>query len=232
MFRNTKILTVYCAALAIFLSFSIKPSYAARTGVQEKEASQELLDAAKKPKLPEGAKLLKPMFLDKSLFIPAKNWKYEEADDDRPFAHSVDQTGSVAFGAPIEEKHGAFVQYKVTAFKSTAEAHQVYQRLSQVKKVVANITQKSRSLHKGNESIEITRVINDLKGTPQEYSNDSYIRYDKYLVHIESRSDMRSLGPRPASGSRKWMSEPVFEKVYTAAMDKWAKYKILLAESK
>ena len=227
-----KYLVVCLGLIALPLSAVTLYAAPARSASQDKEATKDHIEPKKEPKLPEGSKQLKPMFLDKTLFIPDKWWKYEEADDDRPFSHSVEQMGSVAIGATLEEKHGAFVRYRVTKFVSVEEARKAFVTMSKIKKVVSNVSQKSRPLHKGNEGVENKLLIRDLKGSPQEQFCYSYIRFDQYLVQVDSRSDMRALGPRPSTGNRKWMSEPVYESVMQAAMDRWAKYKVLLAKSK
>ncbi len=201
-------------------------------GKEEHEDFKGLINPKSAPKVPEGVKQLKAMYLDKSLFTPDKWWKYEEADDDRPYAHAVEQGSAVAFGAPLEEKHGAFIRYTVMMLDSAGKAHETFLKMSTPRKVVENVRLTVRPLRKGNESAEIITNIRDSKGAPQQHLSSAYMRFDRYLVVIDSRADMRAIGARPNSGDRKWMSEPVYNSILQAAADRWSKYKILLAKQK
>lgn len=213
------------------------PAFGQQTPVVKKDAQAKpappgIPDPKFRHKMPEGAKQLKPMFLDKGLFQADKWWKYEEADDDRPFAHSVEQQGSVGFGAPLEEKHGAFVRYRVLQMENAEKAHQSYGKIAAVKQTPANIQRKVRPLKNGEEGIEVRDEVKDNKGVVVRQTRAAFIRFDRYIVIVESRADMRAFGSRPRSGQRKWMSDPVFDKVLQATLERWSNYRVLLADVK
>ncbi len=181
---------------------------------------------------PKSPPQLKPMFLDKKVFTPDDRWHYEEADDDRAFGSSVEQVTGISFGSPQEPSHGAFVKYYVFTLASPEKAHGMYLKLLPKNPVPANVKRTTRGWAKADEGSEITEALLDPKGVAQQQDRIAVARYGRYVVQLLGNSDMRAPGPRPQTGERKWLSEPVFENTLQALKTRWANYKTLLAAYK
>jgi hypothetical protein len=181
------------------------------------------------PHTPGGEPQLKPMFLDKKLFMPDKWWKYEEADDDRPPAFSVEQTSSVSLGGRALVDHGAQVQYRVRQFPTPAIAHLVLQHMVDASRRPRNVKRTQTGLRQGDEAVHVTTKLVDDRGKMVEFGQETIARYGKFLVYVTSKSDLRALGLRPKSGERRWMSEPIHERVVAAVFARWTRYRTLLA---
>jgi len=181
------------------------------------------------PGTPGGEPQLKPMFIDKKLFMPDKWWKYEEADEDRVPAFSVEQTGTVSLAGHSLFDHGAQVQYRVRQFATPKIAHLVLQSLVNSSRRPRNVKRTETRLHQGDESIDVKTLLVDDHGKILESGQETFARYGKYVVYVSSKSDMRALGPRPKTGERRWMSEPVHDRVVAVAFARWTRYKALLA---
>jgi hypothetical protein len=75
----------------------------------------------------------------------------------------------------------------------------------------------------------VKTLLVDDHGKILESGQETFARYGKYVVYVSSKSDMRALGPRPKTGERRWMSEPVHDRVVAVAFARWTRYKALLA---
>jgi len=182
-----------------------------------------------RPRTFAGAPQLKPMFLEKSLIAPEKWWKYEEDDDDRPARFSVEQTGTVSLGGSSLIDHGAQLQYRVRQYPTAAIAHNALQKMVSDSRRPHNLKRTVTPLRDGDEAVEVTAKLVPDGRTVVEFSKDTLARYGNYVVQVYSRSDLRALGPRPKIGERRWMSEPVHDRVVAAVFARWSHYKTLLA---
>lgn len=184
----------------------------------------------KPPPMPKGARQLKPMYIDPRLFAPDKWWKYEGHDDDRPDAYGVEQNGAVSIGGRLQQNHGANVFYRASEFATGAKAHEAMRdrvrRLRGSRGTAGSVAPYRR----GDEALLFRRITPDKEGKPAYFASVALVRYGRYVVEIAGASDMKAFGPRPQTGERPWMCEPVFNSVLKAALAKWDRHRALLPE--
>jgi hypothetical protein len=173
--------------------------------------------------------LLRPMFVDKSLFKPDKWWEYEEPEEERPRAYSVEQEGKVEIGGRLSQNRGCIVRYRVAMCETPGKAHALFQALLPKPPVPVSVRRSLRTLRYGDEGEEITSRLIGEKGVTLEFGRESVVRFGRYVVTVYSRSDMKAFGPAPASGERRWMADAVYDAVVRAVMSRWARYPSLLA---
>lgn len=173
--------------------------------------------------------LLKPMFVDKALFKPDKWWEYEEPEEERPRAFSVEQKGKVAIGGRLEQNRGCLVRYRVATCDSPEKAHQYLKAVTPEAPGPPTERRVARKLKEGDEGVEVTSRRIGPKGEVVEFGRERVVRYGRYVVMVYSRSDMKAFGPVPPSGERRWMADAVYDAVVRAVSARWAKYPSLLA---
>lgn len=184
--------------------------------------------ASKPPALPKGTAQLKPMYLPHKIFQPDKWWVYEGADDDRPDAYAVEQSGTVTLGGRVTLNHGAVVKYLVNTYADEKQAHAAFLQFAPKKIALRNIHREIHALKQGNEGADSVETIYE-NGQELKILRQTFVRYGKYVVEIGGKSDMRAFGERPASGQRPWMSDPVYRQAREAALAKWSAYRTLLS---
>jgi hypothetical protein len=169
------------------------------------------------------------MSLDTKLFTPDKWWSYEGADEDRPTANSVQQETKVSLGGRFEVNHGAQVLYTVREFPDAKKAHgYVLESQKRITKPIKHGKLALKRLHNGSEGVSLVLTMMANESTPVSVERRSIVRFDKYVVLIDANANMKAIGPRPKQGARRWLSEPVYDKVFSAAMEKWSNYKALI----
>ena len=180
-------------------------------------------------KLPKGVPQLKAMYIDSALFHPDKWWIYESFDDDRPPQYAVEEQGKMVVGEKSVISHSALVTYHVLLSRTSQEAHA--RMISMIDRTKRSRNQKrtEKILPLGDEGMEIGMQLISDKNVVEDSGRETFVRYGRYLVHIFGRSDLRAFGPRPQTGERRGMDEPVYDRVQAAALKRWTNYKTLLA---
>ena len=196
------------------------------TPVQEKPVKEG------KAGVPEGVPELKHMLISKALFTPDKWWQYEGPEEELPNENSVDQGGTISLGGRLIVNHGACVKYLAKPFPSEKEAHAYFLTLVPAGHLAACVHQTIKRTKNGNESFELVQTTVGPEGVATEIVRKTYARYGTFVLEIGGNSDMKAMGPRPANGERKWLCEPVYEKVRAAALARWNHYKTTVASSR
>lgn len=183
------------------------------------------------PVLPKGVKQLNAMYIDQKLFEPDKWWRYESADDDRPSAYAVEQESTVSIGGRAIRNVGANVKYKVHEFPDESAASRAFAGFVPRSISTSAVRRDLKRLRKGAEAVDIEETAFDPSHKPTRIMRDLFVRYDRYVVEVYASSDLRAFGPRPASGERPWMCDPIYTRVREAALKKWDRYRELVSLS-
>ena len=189
-------------------------------GAGKPNATAAKADAAEKR---AAARLL----LDPKLFTPDDRYTYDGSDKyDRPKARFggaiVGQKGSVSIGDNRWLNTGAYVLYQVWRYPSLKEAIAAF-RLSTTYEKPGKLARRTvRQLKAGDEGRELLETVANERGEPVIFNRRAHVRFGTYLLAVTSSTDMKSFGPRPASGPRLWLSQPVFDKVLPAALNRCA----------
>jgi hypothetical protein len=186
----------------------------------------------KEPELPAklSVKQLLPMYVSKKLFTPNKWWVYEGHDEDRPATFGVEQSGKVSLGDRFTPNHGALITYAVQVLPNVKAASKTYKIFTRLPARGKNTRLIIQPVHAGEEGFQysILTLNNHHQGT--SFDQGMIVRTGRYVVMLTGRADLKAFGPRPKSGNRQWMCEPVFNTLRAAILDKWKNYRSLLAE--
>jgi hypothetical protein len=162
--------------------------------------------------------------LNPKLFTPDERWTYDGSDKyPNPKARFggalVAQKGSVSIGDNRWLNTGAFVQYQLVKHDSVAGAQQAF-KASALPKPGRFARRTTRSLKAGDEARDESDTVVDERGEPVSYHRRVDVRYGAYHLAVIGSADMKTFGPAPASGSRRWLCEDVFDNVLKAALSR------------
>ncbi len=205
----------YPLAIICIIAFACSVAY----------AEEEEHDFTKIKQQPE----IKALMVSKSLFTPNKWWKYEGTNDDLPRAYAMEQYGRVSLGGRFIISKGALVSYRVLEFQNADQAHQRFLSLCMLTPA-RNVRISWTKIPDGQEGKQYRRITLNDSGKPVTMMEGAIMRYGRFVISVAGRSDLRAFGPKPESGERKWMCEPVYENVLQAVRTKWRGSKTILAE--
>ncbi len=165
--------------------------------------------------------------LDPKLFTPDDRWVYDGSDKyDRPKARFggaiVGQKGTVSIGDNRWLNTGAFVLYQVWKHPTLKDARDAFRAATTYEKPGKFARRAERRLNAGDEGRDLTETVVNEAGEPVMFHRRTHVRFGTYLLAVTSSTDMKSFGPKPASGQRPWLSQPVFDRVLQAALKRAA----------
>lgn len=172
----------------------------------------------------DAAVLVPALTIDKSVGMPDKWWQYKDRAG-KPTVFVAEQNWFVSIGGNLMVNSGAVVRYRGRFFKTEKEAHAALLAEFAKPGKRGRVTVTVKPLALGSEARELRELAIRPDGRPDWLRQHTAIRYGKGLVTIAAHSNMWAFGPKPASGTRKWMAEAVYERIRTEAVAKWSAYR-------
>ncbi|MCX6359433.1 MAG: hypothetical protein NT029_06500 [Armatimonadetes bacterium] len=172
----------------------------------------------------DAADLIPGLAVDKQLGMPDKWWQYKDRAG-KPTVYVAEQNWFVSIGGELMVNSGAVVRYRGRIFKTEQEAKDAYRTQFPKPAKRGNVTLTVKPYRAGDEAKELHELALRPDRRPDWLRQETVARYGKAVVVLSAHSNMWALGPKPASGRRRWMAEPVYERIREAALAKWAAYR-------
>jgi hypothetical protein len=172
----------------------------------------------------DAADLIPEVAVDKQLGMPDKWWQYKDRAG-KPTVYVAEQNWFVSIGGELMVNSGAVVRYRGRIFKTVQEAKDAYRTQFPKPGKKGNVTLTVKPYPAGDEAKELHELALRPDRRPDWLRQETVVRFGKAVVVLSAHSNMWALGPKPATGRRRWMAEPVYERIREAALAKWTAYR-------
>ena len=113
---------------------------------------------------------------------------------------------------------GAYVLYQIYEYPSVGEARRAFRDFAPTGSPGKYGRRTITTMKAGDEARTATETVIDDRGEPVSFRRRLDVRYGIYLLAVSASADMKTFGPRPPSGRRPWLCEPVYDQVVKAAL--------------
>ena len=172
----------------------------------------------------DAAELIPELAVNKQLGMPDKWWQYKDRAT-KPTVFVAEQNWFVSIGGGLMVNSGAVVRYRGRIFRTEQEARAAYNAQFPKPGKRGNVSLTVKPYRAGDEAKELHELALRPDRRPDWLRQETVARFGKAVVVLSAHSNMWALGAKPATGRRRWMAEPVYERIREAALATWAAYR-------